>query len=150
MIKTKLTNDMKHYMKEKATNKAAEYKLTGIRMAIAAIKNKEIEMKRELTDEEVISVLKKQTKEHFESMSFYKEDDIDNRKPYILYIDALDKFIPEDMSEEEAKKIISKALADANITEKKQMGDAMKTVMPILKGKLDGKVIKNIVTSILK
>lgn len=144
MIKQQLTEDMKIYMKAKD-----KVKLSGIKMAIATIKNREIEVKRELTDEEVIAILKKQVKEHHESMSFFKEDDIANRKEYILYIDALDKFIPEDMSKEEATDIITKALAEANVTEKKQKGLAMKTVMPLLKGKLDGKVIQEIVNSIL-
>lgn len=143
MIKQQLTEDMKVYMKAKD-----KLKLSGIKMAIAAIKNKEIETKRELTDEEIIAILKKQVKEHQESLSFLKEGDT-ARDEYKTYIDSISKFIPKDMSKEEATDIITKALAEANITEKKQKGLAMKTIMPILKGKLDGKVIQEIVDSIL-
>lgn len=143
MIKQQLTEDMKVYMKAKD-----KLKLSGIKMAIAAIKNKEIETKRELTDEEIIAILKKQVKEHQESLSFLKEGDT-ARDEYKAYIDSISKFIPKDMSKEEATDIITKALAEANITEKKQKGLAMKTIMPILKGKLDGKVIQEIVDSIL-
>ena len=144
MIRQQLTEDMKAYMKAKD-----KVKLTGIKMAIAAIKNKEIDLKRELTDDEIIAVLKKQVKEHQESLSFLKAEDTDARSEYETYINVLSKFIPEDMPREKAVTIISKALADADITEKKQKGLAMKTVMPILKGKLDGKVIQEIVDSIL-
>lgn len=143
MIKQQLTEDMKVYMKAKD-----KLKLSGIKMAIAAIKNKEIETKRELTDEEIIAILKKQVKEHQESLSFLKEGDT-ARDEYKAYIDSISKFIPKDMSKEEATDIITKALAEANITEKKQKGLAMKTIMPILKSKLDGKVIQEIVDSIL-
>lgn len=143
MIKTKLTEEMHHYMKEK--EKVA---VTGVRMAIAAIKNKEIEVRRELNDTEVIAVLKRQIKEHKESLEFVKADK--DREELETYISILDKYIPADMSKDEAEGIIKDLLASANITEKKQMGDAMKTVMPVLKGKLDGKIIKEIVNSILK
>lgn len=143
MIKTKLTEDMKHYMKEK--EKVA---LSGIRMAIAAIKNKEIEVRHELDDNEVIAVLKRQVKEHKESLEFVKDDEA--KKELEIYIEVLSKYIPADMDKNEADKIIRELLTAANITEKKQMGDAMKTVMPVLKGKLDGKVIKEIVSTILK
>lgn len=143
MIKTKLTEEMHHYMKEK--EKVA---VTGVRMAIAAIKNKEIEVRRELNDTEVIAVLKRQIKEHKESLEFVKVDK--DKQELETYISILNKYIPADMSKDEAEGIIKDLLASANITEKKQMGDAMKTVMPVLKGKLDGKVIKEIVNSILK
>lgn len=144
MIRQQLTEDMKAYMKAKD-----KVKLAGIKMAIAAIKNKEIDLKRELTDDEIIAVLKKQVKEHQESLSFLKDKNSSARSEYEAYIDALSKFIPEDMPREKAVTIISRALAEENITEKKQKGLAMKTVMPILKGKLDGKVIQEIVNSIL-
>ena len=143
MIKTKLTEDMKHYMKEK--EKVA---LTGVRMANAAIKNKEIDLRRELDDDEVIAVLKKQVKEHKESLEFVKDEE--GRKELETYIAVLNKYIPADMDKGEAEKIIRDLLSAGNITEKKQMGDAMKTVMPVLKGKIDGKVIKEIVNSILQ
>lgn len=144
MIRQQLTEDMKAYMKAKD-----KVKLAGIKMAIAAIKNKEIDLKRELTDDEIIAVLKKQVKEHQESLSFLKDKNSSARSEYEAYIDALSKFIPEDMPREKAVTIISRALAEENITEKKQKGLAMKTVMSILKGKLDGKVIQEIVDSIL-
>lgn len=144
MLKQQLQDNMKAYMKAKNKTKTA-----GIRMAIAAVKNKEIEVKRELTDEEIIAILKKQVKEHKESVSFIKENNF-AKEEYLIYINVLNNFIPEDMSKEEAEKIITKALADANVTEKKQKGLAMKAVMPLLKGKLDGNIIQEIVDSILK
>lgn len=144
MLKQELTNDMKAYMKAKS-----KVQLAGIRMANAAIKNKEIDVKRELTDEEIIAILKKQVKEHQESISFLKEEDVETKKEYETYINVLSKFIPQDMSREEAKAIIVKLLADNYIAFKQDKGKAMKLVMSELKGKLDGKVIQGIVDEIL-
>lgn len=143
-IKIALLNDMKVYMKAKS-----KVKLAGIRMANAAIKNKEIDIKRELTDEEIIAILKKQVKEHQESISFLKEEDVEARTEYEAYINALSRFIPEDMPREEAKAIAVKLLADNYIVFKPHKGQAMKLVMSELKGKIDGKVIQEIVDEIL-
>lgn len=147
MLKKQLENKLTEYIKEhKETEK------TGIRMAIAAIKNKEIDLRHELSDEEIIAILKKQVKEHQESLSYLKDPvtQADEIGKYNTYIDILKTYIPEDMSVEEATAIIKNILSENDIAEKKQMGNAMKVIMPALKGKLDGKVIKEIVNSILK
>lgn len=143
----KLEDKLKEFMRDKKETEKA-----GIRMAIAAIKNKAIDLRRDLTDEEIVSVLKKQVKEHKESLSYLTDtaNQANEIEKYNAYISVLNSYIPEDMSEEEARVIIAEILSENNITEKKQMGDAMKTVMPKLKGKLDGKVIKEIVNSILQ
>lgn len=146
-IQEQMKRDLKMFMQMKADTEK-----TGIRMAMAAIKNKEIDLRHELSDEEIIAILKKQVKEHQESLSYLKDPvaQAGEIEKYNTYIEILKTYIPEDMSVEEATAIIKNILSENNIAEKKQMGNAMKVVMPVLKGKLDGKIIKEIVNSILK
>lgn len=144
-MKQKLMNDMKQYMKEKK-----KVELTGIRMVNASIKNKEIDLKRELTDEEVVAVIKKQVKEHKESLEYViKTEDTVAQEELNTYISMLEKYLPKQMDESQARDIIENLLKENGITSVSQKGQAMKTVMPVLKGKLDGQIISKIVSELL-
>lgn len=144
MLKQQLQKDRIRFMKEK---KPVEK--MALSMLEAAIKNKEIEVRHDLDETQILNIIKRQIKEHKDSLSYLKEDKQEEINKYKIYINTLEIYLPEEMSKEEAEKIIAKALTDANVTEKNQKGLAMKTVMPLLKGKLDGKVIQEIVDSIL-
>lgn len=145
-MKKKLMDDMKCYMKEKK-----KVELTGIRMVNASIKNREIDLKRELTDEEVVSVIKKQVKEHKESLEYViKAGDAVSQEELNTYISILEKYLPKQMDESQARDIIEKLLKENDITSPSQKGSAMKVVIPELKGKLDGAIINKIVTDLLK
>ena len=145
-MKQKLMDDMKQYMRDKK-----KVELAGIRMVNASIKNKEIELRRELTDEEIVAVIKKQVKEHKESLEYViKAGDTESQEELNTYIAILEKYLPEQMDESKAREIIEKLLEENNITSPSQKGNAMKVVMPELKDKLDGAVINKIVTDLLK
>lgn len=144
MLKQQIMTDMKQYMKSKM-----QIELTGIRMLNAAIKNKEILLKRELTDNEIISTIRKQIKEHRDSLSYIKDQCSADTIAYQTYILVLEGYLPEEMSEEEAKAIISNLLAENNITSKSNMGAAMKLVKPILENKIDNSKISKIVKELL-
>lgn len=146
MLKDIIKSDMIKYMKEK--NKEA---VTTIRMVNGAIKNKEIELKSELTDDEVISVLNREIKQYKESLEFATQKERQDEIDAITYsIQLLSGYLPEQLTDEEANAIVVKLLTDNNITEKKQKGLAMKLVMPELKGKYDGSKINKLVDSMLK
>lgn len=144
MLKQQIMTDMKQYMKSKM-----QIELTGIRMLNAAIKNKEILLKRELTDNEIISTIRKQIKEHRDSLSYIKDQCSADAIAYQTYILVLEGYLPKEMSEEEAKAIISNLLAENNITSKSNMGAAMKLVKPILENKIDNSKISKIVKELL-
>lgn len=147
MILEKLKISMKEYMKEKK-----KIELKTVRMAISALNNKRIELKKEeLTDLEEISVLKKELKGYKESLDFAKKAENKNLINELnISINTIGKYLPKEMSRDEAKTVIEKILRDNGITTCREKGKAMKTVIPILKGKLDGKVINEIVGEILK
>lgn len=144
MLKQQIMNDMKQCMKAKK-----QTELTGIRMLNAAIKNKEIDLKRELTDVEIISIVKKQIKEHKDSLTHIKDQTSPDAIAYKVYISTLEGYLPEEMPEEEAKAIIGNLLAENNISGKSQMGPAMKLVKPVLEGKIDNSKISKIVKELL-
>lgn len=144
MLKEQISEAMKTCMKSKM-----KIELTGLRMLNAAIKNKEIDLKRELNDTEIIAVIKKQVKEHKDSLSFIKDQDSTDAIVYKTYITTLENFLPEEMPEEEAKAIIEKLLTENNISGKSNMGPAMKLVKPVLEGKIDNSKISKIVKEVL-
>lgn len=144
MLKEQISEAMKTCMKSKM-----KIELTGLRMLNAAIKNKEIDLKRELNDTEIIAVIKKQVKEHKDSLSFIKDQDSTDAIAYKTYITTLENFLPEEMPEEEAKAIIEKLLTENNISGKSNMGPAMKIVKPVLEGKIDNSKISKIVKEVL-
>ncbi len=135
-IKQHIAETIRICMKEKLKTE-----LAGLRMLNAAIKNKEINTKKELSDEEVIAVIKKQIKEHEQSLSFLKSPETQQEEilKYRTYISTLEGFLPEEMDENEARMIIKEELSKNNVFSKSQMGLAMK----LCKIKLAGEQIDN-------
>lgn len=145
MLKEKIKQDMVKFMKEKQKGSVAT-----IRMVNGAIKNKEIELKRELTDEEVIAVVTKEVKQYNESLEFaVKRGDVETIENIKSSIELLISYLPKQLSEEEAKALVKEVLSAEGITEKKQMGLAMKAVMPKLKGRFDGSKVNKLVSELL-
>jgi uncharacterized protein len=88
-------------------------KLEVLRYILAQIKYKEIEKKTELSDEEVIAVLRKQVKELTESIeSFQKGNRADLVADHQQQVDIVASYMPAEMSNEELKKEIDKVIAD--------------------------------------
>ena len=144
MLKKQISEIMKACMKAKMKTE-----LAGLRMLNAAIKNKEIELRGELDDTQIVSVIKKQIKEHKDSLSFIKDETSVDAINYKIYIATLENFLPEEMPREEAKAIIENLLIENNITAKSQMGPAMKLAKSVLEGKIDNSIISEIVREIL-
>ena len=121
-----------------------------LRMLKSSIKNKEIELKREVTDEEVIEITSKEAKKRKDSISAYNDggrEDLAQKeeKEYAI----LATYLPEQMSEDEVKKIISKVVADNSFTQA-DFGKAMGMAMGQLKGKADGNIVGKVLKEVLK
>ena len=127
-----LSKDMVEAMKNKDS-----FTLGVIRMAKGAIQLEGINKKKELTDEDVVSVISKQIKMRNDSISeFEKANRMDLVEQNKKEIEILKKYMPEQLSLEEVTKIIEEAFAKLNPTIK-DMGLIMKEVSPKLKGKAD-------------
>ena len=142
-----LSKDMVEAMKNKDS-----FTLGVIRMAKGAIQLESINKKKELTDEDVVSVISKQIKMRNDSITeFSKANRTDLVEQNKKEIEILSKYMPEQLSLDEVNKILDDAFAQINPTSSKDMGLIMKEVTPKLKGKADmGQVTANIKERIAK
>lgn len=128
-----LNKDMIEAMKNKDS-----FSLGVIRMAKGAIQLEGINKKKELTDEDIVSVISKQIKMRNDSIAeFAKANRVDLVEQNKKEIEILNKYMPEQLSFEEVNKILDEAFAKINPTSSKDMGLIMKEVSPKLKGKAD-------------
>lgn len=112
--------------------------LAVLRSVKGAIQLEEINVKHELDDTEMISILAKQVKTRRESIGEFKKgnrEDLVNQTQF--EIDVLSKYMPKQLSEEEVDEIINDAFNKVNPTGPSDMGKIMGIVSPLLKGKAD-------------
>lgn len=145
-LKEQLMNDFKEAMK--AHDKVRK---NTISFARAAIKQEEIDKKTELKDEDVVAILAKQVKMRKDALpEFESAGRNDLADAYKAEIDVLTAYLPEQMSEEEIRNIVTEAAAGLGIDGgKKNMGKLMGTVMPKVKGRADGNEVRKIIEDFL-
>ena len=136
-----INNDMKNYMKEKDS-----FSLGVVRMVKGAIQLESINKKKELTDEEIISVISKQIKMRKDSIvEFEKGNRQDLVEQNKKEIEILNKYMPEQLSMEEINKIIDEAFLLIKPTSSKEQGFIMKEITPKLKGRADMSLVSGII-----
>lgn len=132
-LKQNLTADMK------ASMKGGDKKRLGvIRLALAAIKQIEVDERIELDDNRVLAVLDKMVKQRRESISQYKDagrEDLWEQEEYEVSI--LQDFLPEALSDEEISQMIAKAISDTAAESIKDMGKVMGILKPLMQGRAD-------------
>ncbi|AJI55238.1 yqey-like family protein [Francisella philomiragia] len=138
-----LTLDMKESMKNKDKNR-----LTTIRMAMSAIKQKQIDEKVEITDEVVIAVITKMIKQRQDSFTQYMQADrAELAEGEKKEIEILTKYMPKQLSDEEVVTIVQKAIESVGATSMKEMGKIMASVKKELAGRTDMSKVSAIVKS---
>ncbi len=137
----KIMQDYKIAMKERQENRKII-----LNYLIAQIKNKKIEVQRELTDDEVLSLIRKEVKSLGEAMLFLKkagkiEDlSIEEEKKEVL-----ESYLPQLLDKEATKNLIQKVVSDLGLTDiQKQRGQLMKELMGKYRGELDPSVINEV------
>ncbi len=138
-------NDMIEALKRKA-----KLKLSTLRLIRAAIKNAEISKKDKLTEDEVIRIVTSNLKKLEESLDIFTKA----QRPELAdkakkEIEIVKKYLPEQLSEEEIKKIVKETFLKFEFKGLQDIGPAMKEVMPQLKGKADGKIVNKMVRDLL-
>ena len=130
-----------------AAMKAGEKeKLTVIRMVKAALKQEQIDHKKEINDELLIDVVNKQIKMRKDSIAeFEKASRTDLVDKTQSEIDLLMKYLPEQLSTEEVNKIIDEIFEEVKPEGQKDMGKVMKEAQAKLKGKADMKEVSSII-----
>ncbi len=119
-----------------------EASLSALRMLKSAIKYKEVDLKREVTDEDVIDVLSKQAKQRKESIEGFEKggrsEAAANEKAELALIE---RFLPAAISDAELTQLIEEAIKSSGAAGPKDMGKVMGVLNPKIKGRADmGKV----------
>ena len=129
-IKTQISNDVKDAMRSKDKDR-----LAALRLILAAFKQKEVDERIELSDEQSISVLNKMAKQHRDSIEQFGQANRDDLiKKEQLELDIIESYLPEKLSEEEVSLLIDEAISETGANSAKDMGK----VIGLLKGKLQG------------
>lgn len=134
-----------------ATKKAEKDKVDILKMALASIKNEEIRVGKELSDDEALKVVRKETSKIKDAIEQYEKidrPDLLNREKSQLAV--LEEYLPKLMSEEEIKKFVSKKIEELNASSPRDFGRVIGAVMQELNGSADGSVVKDIVESLLE
>lgn len=145
-LKEQLTSDMKEAMKAHDKDRLAV-----IRMVRGAIRQQEIDGKKELNDDDVIAVISKEVKMRKDSIDEFSKggrDDLVAKTQ--AEIEVLMPYLPQQLSEAEVKVLVEEAVAATKAATPKDMGKVMGVLMPKVKGRADGKMVNTIVRSMLQ
>lgn len=141
-LKDQIISDMTASMKAKDAARTST-----LRMVKAAITNREKDGGAEITDEEVLKLLRSQLKQRRDSVEQYqkggRQDLADKEQAEITIIEA---YLPQGASQEEIDRAVAAAIAETGATSMKEMGAVMKAAMAQLAGKnADGKAVSEAV-----
>lgn len=146
-LKEQLTADMKEAMKAK---EAGKQRLSVIRLVRGAVRQLEIDGKKELGDEDVLGVISKEAKQRRDAIEEFKKGGRDDLVAAAeAEIAILMEYLPKQLSKDEIKALVQEAIAASGATSPKDMGKVMKELMPKVKGRADGKLVNEIVKELL-
>ena len=151
-MKKRLDDDIKTAMKARD-----QPRVGCLRMLKSKILEKEVGLRAKqgkdysLTDEEAVEVIGSYAKQRRDSIDSYRKggrDDLVASEEAELAI--VNGYLPEQLGEDEVRQIVQEAVAETGATAPNQMGLVMKAVMPKVKGKADGKLVKRLVREALQ
>lgn len=137
----KIMQDYKIAMKERQENRKII-----LNYLIAQIKNKKIEVQRELTDDEVLNLIRKEVKSLGEAMLFLqKAGKIEDLRAEEEKKRVLESYLPQLLDKEATKSLIQKVISDLGLQDiQKQRGQLMKELMGKYRRELDPSVINEV------
>lgn len=144
-LKERLMADLKDALRSQDTHRK-----DAIRMVRAAIVNKEIELQREVTDAEVEQLISQEVKRREEALELFRRagrEDLITKEQTELEI--LHSYLPEQLSQEEIKRVVQGIVAELGAKDRSQMGPVMRRAMEELRGKADGRLVNELVRETL-
>lgn len=144
MLKQKLREELRQSMLARD-----ELKTSVLRLLLSAINYYEIQKGGagyEATDEDVLSVIQKEARQHKDSIEQFQKagrQDLVDKETKELQL--LQKYLPQQLSEEEIKKLVKETIAKTAASSMSDIGKVMGALMPKVKGKADGAIISKIV-----
>ena len=144
-LKEKLLSNMKEAMKSKDS-----VKLGTVRGVISAVKNQEIDLKKELSEEEILTIVSREVKKRKEAAVLYEKGNRPELKDKeIQEMKILQTYLPEQVSEKVLRRRIQEVIDETGAEGMKDFGKIMKTLVPEFKGKADNSLIKELANEYL-
>ncbi|NIS75990.1 MAG: GatB/YqeY domain-containing protein [Deltaproteobacteria bacterium] len=144
-LKEKIRQDM-----VSATKSRDLVALSTLRMLLASLKNREIELLKEADDAEVMKIIATSIKQRKESVEFY---DKGGRKDLVeketREIEVLEAYLPPQMNREDLVSLIEEIISEVGALGVRDIGKVMKNLMPRVTGRADGKEVSDLVREIL-
>ena len=117
-----------------------------LRMVRAALQNAAIESGRDLTDDDTAAVIDKEAKKRKEAIEAYdhagREDLAAKERSEF---EVLTQYLPDQLTEVELEEMVAAAIVELGATSRKDMGAVMKTLMPQVRGRAEGKLVSQLV-----
>ena len=140
-LEERLVDEMKQAMKSND-----KVRLSTIRMIRSAVKNKEIDLRNKLDDDEILRVIQGMVRKSEDSIEQFKAGGrMDLVEKETKEIEILKSYLPQALSSEDVVRIIDESIQETQASSLKDLGKVMKSVMPKLSGKADGKLINQLV-----
>ncbi len=145
-LKERLMEDYKEALKSRD-----EIRKNSINFARAAIKQVEVDTRKDLQDEDIVPILAKQVKMRRDALGdFERGGRTDLVNAYKAEIEVLQSYLPAELSDEQIREIVQTTAAELGIEGGRQnMGKLMGATMPKVKGVADGSVVKRIIEEFL-
>jgi len=135
----------------KAMKSSDKFKASTLRVALAKLKDKKIEKREDLNQNEEIKIIQNLVKQRKEAADIYEKNDRSElMKNEMDELKILSMYLPQMMSEQELNVLIKEVISDVGATSMSDMGKVMPEVMKRSKGKADGKMTQTIVSNILQ
>lgn len=145
MLKERIDKELKEAMKAKD-----QVKVSALRMLKSEMQKVAIEKREELKDDAITKVIQKSVKQRKESIEqFEKGNRADLAEKEKKELAVLESFLPEMISEDKLKEIVTAVISELGASTKKDMGRVMKEVLARAKGAADGKMVSQIVSGLL-
>ena len=140
-LKDQLNESMKTAMKARDA-----LRLSAVRMVLSMVKNREIDQKKDLNDQDVIEVISTLVKQRRESIRMYLEG---NRPDLVekeeAELEILLGFLPAQLSTAEIEALVDRIISETGAQGARDMGRVMKALTPLTAGKADGKTVSDTV-----
>lgn len=125
-------------------------KLSVLRGLKTAIKNKQVELRQDLTDDQILGVISSEVKKRKEAIEKFTQG---SRQDLVEKEEAekkiLSSYLPSQLTEKEIKEIVIQAIEELSASSPKDLGGVMKSVMPKFSGRADGREVNRIARELL-
>jgi uncharacterized protein YqeY len=141
-----ITDEM--YLSMKSGDKE---KANALRTLISKLKDQQIKLRKDISDEEALKIIKTLVKQRRESAEIYSKagrEELAEKENFEISI--LDNYLPKLMSDEDVLSLIKKIVDETNAKDLSDIGKVMPLVMQRGKGKVDGKIANRILRSLLE